>query len=228
VSKLEKSFVVAVPRARVWDAFTDAEERAKWDAATCEIDLRPGGAFNWSLPNIESTGRVEEVEPERLFRHSDRTGPHANSEVTVTFEEVEGGTRVTITHAGFGDGDEWLGKLEGVTFGYDQALADLIAYLQTGVSPQRFNKHVITDPGMVVDDTPAGLEVRRVYEGGFAEKAGLRTGDLLLMMAGAPVYTSPELWVVLRLHGPGDKVDVEYIHDGARRSGSGALALLTA
>jgi len=226
VSKLEKSFVISVPPARAWEVFTDGEERSKWDADVWEIDLRAGGATHWKIGPLESTGRVDEVVPEQLFRQTDLTGPHANSEITVTFEEVDEGTRVTITHAGFGDGEEWQGALESTSFGWGQAIADLFAYLETGVRPERFNTNLLSNPGMVVIDTPAGLRVKRTEPAGFAEQVGLKEGDLVLTVAGAPVFTTPEMWVILRLYKPGDKVAVDYISDGKRRSGSGELAVL--
>ncbi len=227
MSKIEKSFVLAVPPARAWEVFTDGEQRSMWDADEWEIDLRPGGATRWAIGPLEATGRVDEVVPERLFRQTDLTGPHASSEVTVTFEEIDEGTRITITHAGFGEGEEWQGQLEATTFGWGQAIADLQAYLETGVRPERFNTHVISNPGMVVADTPAGLRVKRILPDSFAEQAGLQAGDLLLTLAGVPVFTTPELWVLLRAHKAGEKVDVDFVRDGARRAGRGELTLLT-
>jgi uncharacterized protein YndB with AHSA1/START domain len=100
--KVEKTFTVAVPVARAWEAFADSHERSQWEAVEYEIDPRPGGLLRWTLPGIEATGRVEEVQVHHLLRHTELTGPHAGCEVTVGFEEVTGGTRITITHAGFG------------------------------------------------------------------------------------------------------------------------------
>jgi uncharacterized protein YndB with AHSA1/START domain len=224
---IEKVFMVAVPAARAWQAFADGAERSKWEALDYEIDARPGGRLRWELPHVECEGRVEEVEPHRLLRHTELTGPHANSEVTVTLEEVEGGTRITITHAGFGDGDTWRGALGGTSIGWDQAIADLVLYLRTGVAARRFTIP-LGDPGAGLGETPAGLEVLTVGPGGFADQAGLRIGDLLLTAGGTPVYTRRELWVMLRARGPGGDLDVEYVRDRERLSGAGTLGVMRA
>jgi uncharacterized protein YndB with AHSA1/START domain len=214
-----------VPSARAWEAFANGAERSKWEAVNYEIDTRPGGHLRWELPNIECEGRVEEVEPHRLLRHTELTGPHASSEVTVTFEEVEGGTRITITQAGFGDSEAWRGALGGLSTGWDQAIADLILYLRTGVPARRFTIP-LGNPGAGLGETSAGLEVLTVGPGGFADQAGLQVGDLLLTAGGAPVYTWPELWVMLRARGPGGDLDVEYVRGHERLAGAGTLGVM--
>ena len=120
--KFEKTFVVHVPLARAWQAFAETQERSRWEANPFEIEARPGGRVRWELPGIETTGRVLEVVPERLLKHIEDTGPHAGQEVTVAFEEVEGGTRISITHAGFGDGDEFDDMLESTQLGWSMAI----------------------------------------------------------------------------------------------------------
>ena len=131
--RVEKVFTVAVEVERAWTMFVDGEERAKWEAATYEIDAVPGGAFRWTIGDLESVGEVTEVVEHKLLRQREDTGPHAGTEITVTFEAVESGTRISITHAGFGD-DEWLA---GTSLGWEQSIADLAAYLETGVQPVR-------------------------------------------------------------------------------------------
>jgi hypothetical protein len=40
---------------------------------------------------------------------------------------------------------------------------------------------------------------------------------------GTPVFTIPELWVLMRRHALGDKLAVEFVRDGERLAGSGVL-----
>ena len=218
--RVEKIFEVAVPVARAWQAFADSRERSQWEAVEFEIDPRPGGRVRWTLPGYEAHGRVEEVEPERLLRHTEGAGPHAETEVTVRLQPVEGGTRISITHSGIPD--EGPGDVESTSLGWSQAIADLVAYLERGVPAGRFVRRMLY-PGMQIAQTPAGLEVRTVDPGGFADQAGLRPGDLLLALGGAPIYTRPELWVLMRQHAPGDKLTAEYVRAGERLSGTGVL-----
>jgi uncharacterized protein YndB with AHSA1/START domain len=120
-----KEFVIAreydAPRARVWQAWTDAERLKHWwgpkgfKIISCEVDLRPGGMFLYGMqsPNgQEIWGRFiyrEVVRPERLVfvvSFSDRSGGitrHPWSEnwpleilSTVLFEDLGAKTRVTV------------------------------------------------------------------------------------------------------------------------------------
>jgi S1-C subfamily serine protease len=65
-----------------------------------------------------------------------------------------------------------------------------------------------------------GARVREVSPGGPAERAGIRTGDLIVAVNGADVQgRDPALRVIERLHGvrPGDKVDLRVSRDGKVR-----------
>ena len=225
MTDIRKTFVLATPVARAWELFTDGAERSQWEADVYDIDPVEGGKFHWELPGLACDGTVDEVVPLQFLRQSENTGPHSHTQVTVTFEEVEGGTRITVTQSGFGDADPWQSSLGGADFGWDQAIADLQAYVRTGVPARRFTV-ALADPGMRVGATPAGLEVLEVRPGGCADSAGMRAGDLILTAAGAPVYSYTELWVVLRQRGPGAVMEFEYARGGARHAGAGTLTLL--
>jgi uncharacterized protein YndB with AHSA1/START domain len=221
-SRIEKTFTVAVPIERAWSAFADSHERSQWEASEYEIDPRPGGVVRWSLPGIEATGRVEEADPPRRLRHVELSGPHTKCEITVTFEAIDDGTRISITHSGFGSGEGWDEWLEGTSLGWAQAISDLIVYLRSGVPARRFVA-AMRHPGMRMTDTEAGIEVVDVADDGLARDAGLQSGDLLLRVGGVPVFTIAELWVLMREHEAGSELEVEYLRDRERRQGAGVL-----
>jgi uncharacterized protein YndB with AHSA1/START domain len=220
--RFERTFTIAVPVQRAWQAFADGHERSQWEAVSYEIDPVPGGRVHWTLPGVEAEGEVVEAVPNRVLRHVERGGPHADSEVTVTFEAVDDGTRVTITHAGFGGAEDWDEWLEGTTLGWTQAIADLLVYLETGVPARRFVTQTHS-PGMTMRDTPGGVEVLTVSPGTLADQAGMAPGDLVLRVGGVPVFTIAELWVLMREHGPKTQLDVEYIRSGERLFGAGRI-----
>lgn len=65
-----------------------------------------------------------------------------------------------------------------------------------------------------------GARVREVSPGGPAERAGVRTGDLIVAVNGAAIQgRDPALRVIERLHGvrPGEKVDLRVSRDGKAR-----------
>ncbi len=222
--QVEQRFFVPAPVSRVWPLFADGSERSKWEAEEYEIEPRVGASVYWRIGELECRGRVEEVVPERLLRHTEGTGPHAMTEVSVRLEPEGEGTRVEVIHAGSGHGEGEAGEamVEQVTLGWSQAIADLLFYVETGVVVKRFAR-LVHDPGMLVREKPSGLRVSQVDDEGFAARAGLRPGDRLLTVGGAPVFTIPELWVLMREHKPGDKLAVEYLRAGERSSGTGVL-----
>jgi uncharacterized protein YndB with AHSA1/START domain len=221
---IEKVFTVAVPPARAWQMFADGTERARWEATTYDIEPVTGGSYHWTIgDDIAATGEVLEAVPETLMRQRDHAGPHAGSVVTITFESVTSGTRISITHAGFGDDDSWDEWLEGTSLGWDRAIADLVAYLETGVVAGRFSIP-LDNPGMRTSETPAGLVVDRIAVEGFAHQAGIAAGDLLLTIGGVPVYANGELWTIVQLSSTRmEPLEVEFVHDGERRSGRGSF-----
>jgi uncharacterized protein YndB with AHSA1/START domain len=221
-NRIEKTFELRVAPARAWELFADSHERSQWEALEYEIDPRPGGVVRWSLPGIESNGHVEEAEPEKVLRHVESSGPHSGCEITVTFEATDSGTRVSITHAGFGSADEWDEWLDGTSLGWDQAIADLFLYVETGVPARRFATRM-HPPGMTMTERPAGLEVRTVAPGQLADHAGLQPGDLILRVAGTPVFTIRELWVLMREHTQGEELTVDYVRNRERGHGVGML-----
>jgi putative serine protease PepD len=68
-----------------------------------------------------------------------------------------------------------------------------------------------------------GVEVASVESGGPAADAGLRTGDLISEIDGAPVTTMEELIVTIRTRRPGQKVVLDYTRGSADRSATVTL-----
>ena len=96
---------LAAPRARVFAAWTDPEQLARWWGPegftnTFEaFDPKPGGHWRFTMHAPDGTGFpnhsvfLELTSPERIvFDHL--SGPHF--QVTTTFAEAEGGTLLTF------------------------------------------------------------------------------------------------------------------------------------
>ena len=116
------------PRELVWQAWTEPEHLMRWwgpkdfTAPTCKTDLRVGGKYLYCMRSPEgqefwSTGTYREiVPPERLVvtdSFADKDGnvvPASNYglgddfplelQVTVTLEEYQGKTKMTLRHVG--------------------------------------------------------------------------------------------------------------------------------
>lgn len=141
------------PRQLVFKAWTDESLLAKWwgpkgfTTPVSKLDVRPGGAINVVMEDAEGliekgsrypmTGVFQEiVEPERLVFTSNALmdgKPILETRVTVTFEELNGKTRLTLRVAVTKATPEAEGPLAGMEMGWSQSLDKLGAFLKSSV-----------------------------------------------------------------------------------------------
>ncbi|RSM77328.1 PDZ domain-containing protein [Kibdelosporangium aridum] len=223
--KYQKTFSLSVPVERAWQAFTDAKDLEVWLTGTVEeTDVRPGGRIAWAADDYGQLvwSIVDADPPNKLVYKEGATFLPAESEVTVTFEEQGSGTRITVTQAGFGEGEDWQTHLDNVGLGWVQTLAALDLYLRTGVRYDRFFTFQ-SGLGMLTDDLLAGPVVLSVDDGAFAAKAGIQPGDIILKLGGAPVFSRSDLWMFTREHPIGTEIDVTYAREGEILTARAAL-----
>jgi uncharacterized protein YndB with AHSA1/START domain len=151
VPDLVITHIFDAPRALVWKAWTDPKQVAQWwgphgfTNPLCEWDARPGGAilvhmrgpkgsaFDMVLP---MKGMFHEVStPERLVFTSsaleDAAGnPQLETLNTITFEEYNGKTKLTLQAVVVKSTPAAAGALAGMEQGWTQSLERLAAVLQ--------------------------------------------------------------------------------------------------
>jgi uncharacterized protein YndB with AHSA1/START domain len=135
---LKLSRVIKAPQERVYNAFLDPEQVAKWmppggyTGRIDKMDARVGGAWHGSFTSIDKKethsfgGKYVELKPYDRIVHTDRfdnAGPEMDSEmrVTVTFKKAAGGTELTITQEGI----PAIIPLEDAQKGWGQSLDNL-------------------------------------------------------------------------------------------------------
>jgi len=102
---LARTLVIEAPPSVVFRYFTDSARWAAWWGAGSVIDAQPGGRVLIRYPDgTQVLGEVLEiVAPERIvFTYGYESGqliPPGGSRVTIRLEEVETGTRLSLTHA---------------------------------------------------------------------------------------------------------------------------------
>ena len=209
----ERTIEVTAPISRAWLAFVDDREREAWMGAG-----RPDDVFE---PGEVKLGPLER---NRLVSWSQRQSGLAGwHDTRVRFEEVEGGTRITVTRDGFGDTEDWAHYAHSTAHGWDELLADLALYLETGVRGARhfpFRSGI----GATTSSSTAGLRITHVVPGGFAEGAGLRAGDLLIRLGGATILDITHVAVLMREHAPGTALEAEYVRGREVLRGRAALS----
>jgi uncharacterized protein YndB with AHSA1/START domain len=226
--RFERTFEVRVPVERAWKAFTRPEEREAWmsppghdpvghpeagwpGARLAQMKVRPGKTERHRLLQWEQTSR------------SDNPDDPGWVEMTVTFQEVESGTRITLTQSGFGEGADWQSQIERTILGTDESIADLILYLETGIRAIRHHSFK-SSVGARFIQAPGGIRVSEIERGSFAASAGMEAGDLLVRLAGGPVFTVAEVGFVERAFDAGTELDVEYVRGNQLLRGRARLS----
>jgi len=209
----ERTIEVAAPATRAWEAFVDERGREAWMGAGPPEDV---------FERVEV--KLGLVERNRLVSWSQRQeGLDGWYETSARFEEVEGGTRITLVRGGFGETEDWVHYAASTSRGWDEMLADLALYLETGVHGARhfpFRSGI----GATTLGSAAGLRITHVVPGGFADGAGLRAGDLLIRLGGATILDISDVAVLVREHAPGTELEAEYVRGGEILRGRAALS----
>lgn len=198
----EATFVVSTPRAEAWKRLTTTDDG------------------QWWIPGVEAPADELEIEPEHMLRARKAVEPCKGTEIVITMEDAETGTRITFVQTGFGPG--FAASRPWLEAGWWAIRADLYVFFEHGASPQR-HARPWANLGCGVDETPGGLTVNEVQPDSFAGQAGVQTGDLLLLVAGAPVVTVRELSILLRSRRPGTETKLRYLRDDEILDGIGVL-----
>lgn len=224
--RFEKKFSLSAPPERAYQAFTDPADLEVWLTGKVErADAQPGGQIVWEADEWgQLVWDVVAADPPNklVYRESPFAVP-VETEVTVVFEQEGTGTRITVTQAGFGEGEDWQTHLENVGLAWGQTLAALDLYLRTGVRYDRFFTFQ-SGLGMLTDDQLAGPIVLSVEPDSFATKAGIQPGDIILKLGTAPVFSRADLWMFTREHPMGEEVEVTFVHDREVRTARAALS----
>lgn len=132
-----KSVFLPVTPDEAFDLVTQPERLRRWMTIAARIDLRAAGDFRWTVvPGAHAKGTVIEVEPGRRVTFAwgwegNEEVPPGSSEVTITLEPAEGGTGLTLVHAGLDAEQEamhaegwnhYLGRLVALAEGADAGL----------------------------------------------------------------------------------------------------------
>jgi hypothetical protein len=198
--RFEATFGVEVSPDDAWAALTGA-------VPTGPGALEPAPGRKW-MPAFEAYGEVLEIVPGRVLRVRKETQPCKDTEIAVILEATETGTQVTVVQSGFGAFFE--AALEALTIGWEEIVADLALFLERGV---RAARHLSPWAAIGCDVSRAapGLVVGRAYPSGFAERAGLQSGDILVRVGGAPVSNRRQLETLLRLFRTGEDLEVTFV-----------------
>jgi len=203
--------VVEVAPAEVWKALTERTLEAAEGEGESHYVL-PGFPSFEPIPMEGASFTPLEVDPGRLLRVRKDHHPCQGTEVAIQLEQAETGTKITIVQSGFDAAFlDFAGR--NVVFGHGhQIVADLALYVEHGVfAPGRVWGASL---GATTQDRMFGLEVVSVVPDGFAERAGMRPGDLLVSLRDVRVYDIRMLTTLLALTEAGTEAEVAWVRAG--------------
>ncbi len=223
VWRYERTLNFPISIARAWALFTDPKETSAWLLPFVEKDSGKSETTIDGQPPVS----LEVLTAERQRKlHTVMKGGNIpdSTEMIATFGEENGRSRVNVVHFGFGDAERW--QIFGTSFsrGWDEAIADLILYVRTGINLPRH----IDDRRASIAAWPCrrewGIEITDVFAGGFSDQAGMRPGDILVKLGRAGIYDVADIWTFARARAAGDEVEATYMRGKTLLTGKGRLS----
>ncbi len=214
--------LVQAPIKQAYRAFTNATPLREWlcDVATVEPHPR-GRMYLWWRGDFYSSGHYLELEENKRvkFRWYSSVDP-APTEVTVTFEEKDGGVLVCLDHEIPDKGKYWKTAVDSFHKDWVESLENLKSVLETGVDLRIANRPMLgIVPGDFTEEQQKalgvpvrdGLRLDGLVDGMGAQRCGLQANDVIVEMAGHPIRNdASSLPNAIAGKRGGDKIEVVY------------------
>ena len=194
-AKLELTFTQAVDASPkdVYYAFATAQGWRDWLCDSARFEARPGGSYQLAWNNgWYVAGTVREcTRPERVGLTWFGMGDPGPTDVTIELKGKDGGTTAELRHSGFGQGDDWQKAYEEASKVWQIGLENLESIFTSGEDlrivrrpligfvPSDFNEKIAIEIGVPVTE---GVRIDQLIEGMGAERAGLRSNDVIVQM----------------------------------------------
>lgn len=190
---------VNAPVKLAYRAFTNSTSLREWLCDVATVDPHPGGRiYAWWRGNHYFSGHYLALEENKCvkFRWIPSADP-APTDVTVTFDEKDGGVSVHLDHE-VPDGESWKSIAESFRENWVESFENLKSVLETGIDLRIANRPMLgIAPGDFTEEQAMalgvpvreGLRLDGLVAGMGAERAGLQKDDVLVGMAGHPITT---------------------------------------
>ena len=147
---LHKSVTVNAPVEDIWWAWTTDAGIRTWLLDDSRIELRVGGAYEWLFdadapPGLRGSEgcQVLAFQAPSMLTFTWNAPPHlaeARAQHTVVLlrlrpDDRDAGTRVELTHLGWGDGGQWDEAFDYFDAAWDRVLEQLVAYFAGSADP---------------------------------------------------------------------------------------------
>ena len=129
---IEREIVIAAAADRIFAALTVPEELERWFATSATGVAQPGEPLRvfWEGDGHVDGHYVEVSPPERLVY--EWHNPPGTTRISVQLAPENGGTRLTLTVIGYGDGEDWDALYNGESQGWGPLLGALKKWVEMG------------------------------------------------------------------------------------------------
>lgn len=220
VAPITDHVLIAAKPEVIFPAFLEKHHLNRWLCNYSEMHYRARENgffyFGWN-DNYQVVGKFKAIESPRRVVITWQGGGEPVTEVEYTLESAEGGTRVSMTHSGYGDNDAQL--RENHLRGWNGILNDLKALIETGHDARFLRRPMLgVFIGALTPERKAalgvpveqGLVLDGVIDGMGAQRAGLQKGDVLTEINGVKTRTFEDISDAYRGKNGGDPVSVTF------------------
>jgi uncharacterized protein YndB with AHSA1/START domain len=203
----------------IWEALTQASGLREWMCDGARTQPRKGGLIQvWWNSGYEARGVFTVCKPPGTlaFTWNSPMEPGETS-VKLTLRPVEGGTKVTVIHSGFGTGKKWAGRAQESQEGWTKGLDNLQSMLETGVDLRQMDQPRL-GLGWETATDHAGAVVTDVIAGGPCEQAGLQKGDVIVRAGRCKIRGEQDLMDAYVTWRAGQRVPLAILHEGKRKT----------
>ncbi len=173
-----------------------------------QFDNGQGGAQGQST-TAAATISLPVIQTDAAINPGNSGGALLNSDAKVI------GINVAIASAGQSSGSSQSGNI-GVGFAIPSNLAQRVAneIIKGGKATHGLLGASVQDVSPTSNSTVVGASIKEVTAGGAAEKAGLRSGDIVTVFNGAPITGSTDLTAQVRFLAGGASTSLTYVRGG--------------
>jgi uncharacterized protein YndB with AHSA1/START domain len=216
---------INAPASLIYNAFTSATALREWlcDVSTTYPDEGGRVYLAW-YDGYFASGHFIELVPNKKIKFSwiGKDEPDwTQVKVAISPLDDEDGFLVTLNHSGIGTSGAWAKAREEITQGWKMGMENLKATLEEGRDLRVMDRPLIgiypEDVASLTEKTKEKLEipvdfgvlVTDVVPDYGADKAGIRSDDVIIAIEGEKVDRIRTLGVIINQYTPGDRIDVE-------------------
>lgn len=208
---------IQAPPQEVFDALQYECRLREWLCHKAYTEPRKGGRFEIRWRSYEARGVFTAFAPPRTLAFTwQGINDPGETQVKITLKPSEAGTRLTLSHSGWGSGKKWAGFAETAEREWGKVLDNLKSVLETGIDLRETRQPRLGVAVGATQERP-GVLVSDIAPNSPAEKGGLQKGDILISIEGRKLGDAQDFIDVFRTLRGGQRIKVALVRDGKRR-----------